>query len=260
MFQARDYSIFLPSPNAARAFRKLRRLDLLIYALLTLLAILCIWNTASLVQLRTVGNQDLADVSDIADDLSTRLIWIITPITLALVILRVFISGERSFYLMYPLGALLTIALVPAVMTEIQPPVYEKTLRVILHECPPKAVANDELVSIGRCDPLPIDDDTVLLATSDPTEGSFETYPPGAVGQNSISFYLEGRGSYTVYLMFEYDDMETCTATTIFPRAGQYSSDNYDCIRYNHMVWKVIPREIVLNQSAGMELLTVYVP
>ena len=260
MFQARDYSIFLPSPNAERSFRRLRRLDFLVRGLLGLLILLCVWNIASLAQLRMIDNQDFAEVTSITDDLSTHLIWIITPVTLGVILLREWLSGERTIGVIFPLGALLTVILVPAMMTEIQPALQDQTLRVVMNECPPKAVVNNQLSSIGRCEPRPIQEGDVLLAVSDPTDGSFTTLDAVAGGQNTITYGMSGRGTYTVYFMFKFDDMEACEKSTIFPRGGLFDSANHQCIKHEGSVWQVVPHTTASNRPSGIHLVQVTIP
>lgn len=260
MFHARDYSIFLPSPNAERAFRRLRRVDFVVNALIGLLIVLCLWNIGKLAQLRMIENQDLADVSSITDDLSTRLIWIVTPITLGIIALREWLIGERTAGVIYPLAALLAVILVPAAMTEIQPPLQDQTLRVVMNECPPKAIVNDRLSSIGRCNPRPIDDGDVMLAVSDPTDESFTTMDAVSVGQNTVTYTFSGRGTYTVYFMFRFDDTNACERSTILPRGGTFSSVNHQCIEHNDAIWKVIPHTTASNQPSGIHLMQVTVP
>lgn len=260
MFQARDYSIFLPSPNAERSFRRLRRLDFVVNGLIGLLIVLCLWNVLKLAQLRMIEPQDLGEVSSITDDLSTRLIWIVTPITLGLIILREWLIGERTAGVIYPLAALLAVILVPAAMTEIQPPLEDQTLRVVMNECPPKAIVNDQLSSIGRCDPRPLDDGDVMVAVSDPTDESFTTLDAVSVGQNTATYTFSGRGTYTVYFMFRFDDTNLCERSTILPRGGAFSSANHQCIEHNNSVWKVIPHTTAANKPSGIHLVQVTVP
>lgn len=260
MFQVRDYSVFLPSPNAERAFRKLRILDFVVNGLIALLVLLCLWNIGTLAQLRLIDNQDLGDVRSITDDLSTRLIWIITPVTLGVIIAREWLIGERSIGLIYPLAALLTVVLIPAAMTEIQPPLEDKTLRVVMSECPPKAIVNDRLSSIGRCTPRPIKDGDVMLAVSDPADGSFTTIDAAAGGQNTIAYTFSGRGTYTVYFMFRFDDMDACERSTILHRGAAFSSVNYQCIEHDNAYWKVMPHTTAANTSSGIHLVQVAVP
>lgn len=260
MFQVRDYSVFLPSPNAERAFRKLRILDFVVNGLIGLLILLCLWNIGRLAQLRMVDNQDLADVRSITDDLSTRLIWILTPVTLGVVAVREWLIGERTIGVIYPLAALLAVILVPAAMTEIQPPLQDQTLRVVMNECPPKAIVNDSLSSIGRCTPRPINDGDVMLAVSDPTHESFTTIDAVAGGQNTITYGLSGRGTYTVYFMFRFDDTNVCERSTILQRGMTFSQANYQCIEHNNQVWKVVPHTTAANQPSGIHLIQVAVP
>lgn len=260
MFQVRDYSIFLPSPNAERAFRKLRRLDCVVNGLIIILALLCMWNIGKLIQLSLIENQDLADVRSITDDLSTKLIWILTPVTLGVIAMREWMIGERTMGVIYPLAALLAVILVPAAMTEIQPPLEEQTLRVVLNQCPPKAIVNDELSSIGRCVPRAINDGDVILAVSNPTAGPLNTIEPVAGGQNTITYNLRGRGTYTVYFMFRFDDMRACEQSTILPRGGVFSSVNYQCIEREYAVWKVMPHTTSANKPSGIHLIQVTIP
>lgn len=260
MFQVRDYSVFLPSPNAKRAFRKLRILDFVVNGLIALLILICLWNIGRLAQLRLIDNQDLADVRSITDDLSTKLIWILTPVTLGVIAVREWMIGERTVGVIYPLAALLAVILVPAAMTEIQPPLQDQTLRVVMNECPPKSIVNDELSSIGRCAPRPIDDGDVLLAVSDPANESFTTVEAVAGGQNTITYSLSGRGTYTVYFMFRFDDTSACERSTILQRGEAFSSVNYQCIEYNGEIWKVMPHSTAANQPSGIHLIEVLVP
>ena len=260
MFQARDVSIFLPSPNAERSFRRLRRLDFLVNGLIGLLIVLCVWNIAKLVQLRMTGVQDLADVTSIPDDLSTRLIWIITPVTLGVILVREWLLGERTIGVVFPLAALLTVILVPAAMSEIQPPLQHQTLRVVMNECPPKAIVNDQLTSMGRCNPRAIEGGDVMLALSDPTTGEFETIEAVGGGQNTVTYGVNGRGSYTVYFMFRFDDMEACEKSTILRRGEVFSQVKHQCIEHEGYAWNVVPHTTAGNMQSGIHLLQVTVP
>lgn len=260
MFQVRDYSVFLPSPNAERAFRKLRIMDFVVNALIAVLILLCLWNIGRLAQLRLIDNQDLADVRSITDDLSTKLIWILTPVTLGVIAVREFLIGERTVGVIYPLAALLAVILVPAAMTEIQPPLQDQTLRVVMNECPPKSIVNNELSSIGRCVPRPINDGDVQLAVSDPTDDTFTTLEAVGGGQNTITYSLSGRGTYTVYFMFRFDDTSTCERSIILQRGEAFSTVNYQCIEHNHEIWKVIPHTTAANKPSGIHLVEVLVP
>lgn len=260
MFQVRDYSVFLPSPNAQRAFRKLRILDFVVNGLIALLVLLCIWNIGTLAQLRMIDNQDLADVRSITDDLSTRLIWIITPVTLGVIILRELLVGDRGFAIIFPLAGLLALVLIPAAMTEIQPPLENKTLRVVMNECPPKAIVNDQLSSIGRCTPRPINEGDVMLAVSDPADESFTTIDAASGGQNTITYTFGGRGTYTVYFMFRFDSMDACERSIILDRGGVFSSVNYQCMEHSNAYWKVMPHTTTANSTSGIHLIQVTLP
>lgn len=260
MFQVRDYSVFLPSPNAERQFRKLRRLDFVVNSLLALLIALSIWNIATLVQMRLISNQDLADVRSITDDLSTHLIWILTLVTLGVILLREWLVGERTVGIVYPLTALLAIGLVPAAMSEIQPALQDQTLRVVMNECPPKAIVNNTLSSIGRCVPREIREGDVLLAVTDPTEGDIKTLDPVSGGQNTIAFTMSGRGTYTVYFMFRFEDVSACTNGMIFPRGMAANEANYQCVNYDGAAWMVMPHTTASNQPSGVHLIQVAMP
>lgn len=260
MFQVRDYSVFLPSPNADRAFKRLRHVNFVVNTLLVILVLLCVWNVAQLVRLNLIENQDLADVRSITDDISTKLIWILTPTTLGIIAVREWLIGERSASVIYPLVGLLAVILVPAAMTEIQPPLNQQTLRVVMNDCPPKAIVNDELASIGRCTPRAIHEGDVMLAVSDPTDDAFATVEAVAGGQNTITYNVSGRGTYTVYFMFRFPDMTACEKSTILPRGAAFSSVNYQCIERNDAIWKVMPHTTASNQSGGIHLVQVTVP
>lgn len=260
MFQVRDYSVFLPSPNAERQFRLQRLLDLVIRGLIVVLIALCVWNIATLVQLRNISSQDLADVRSITDDLSTRLIWMVTLLTIALIAAREWLAGISTSGLLIPLSILLTFVLVPAAMTEIQPPLQDQTLRVVMNECPPKAIVNDRLSSMGRCNPRAIHDGDVLLAGSNPAEGTFETIDASGGGQNTIAFTMAGRGEYTVYFMFQFDDMAACENGAIFPRNESFSASNYHCVQHDGHAWMVMPHTTAGNMPSGIHLIQVAMP
>lgn len=260
MFQARDYSIFLPSPNAEKSFRALRWLDSAIKALFVILALLCLWNIGALVRLRLISNQDFGEISSITDDLSTRLIWVVAIALAGLVLYREWQAGVTTMGLLIPATLLLTLTMVPAVMSEVQPPLKEQTLRVVMFQCPPKAIVNDELLSIGRCDPRPIAEDDVLLAVSDPAVDSFTTIEASAGGQNTITYNLQGRGTYTVYFMFRFETVEQCKGSTILPRGDVFSSVNHRCVAYNGAVWQVHPHTTSSNQASGVHLIQVTLP
>lgn len=260
MFQARDYSIFLPSPNAEREFRRLRWLDVLVKGLIALLALLCVWNIAELVQLRQISNQDLADVRNITDDLSTRLIWIVALLTALAILIREWLTGFTTMGLLVPASVLFGLVLVPAMMTEIQPALQDQTLRVVMHDCPPKAIVNGTLSSVGRCEPRAINAGEVLLAVSNPADGTFNTIDAVGGGQNTVTYAMSGRGTYTVYFMFRFADMDACAQSTIFPRGGVFSPVNHQCIEHNGAAWKVLPHTTAGNQPSGIHLIQVTVP
>lgn len=260
MFRVRDYSVFLPSPNAKREFRRLRLLDQIIRALIAILIVLCVWNIATLVQLRTISEQDLADIRNITNELSTRLIWMVTLTTLVLILVREWLSGVSTMGLLIPLSILLTLVLVPAVMSEIQPPLREQTLRIMMNECPPKAIVNDQLSSIGRCEPREIREGDVLLAVSNPVDGTFNTIEPVSGGQNTITFNMLGRGEYTVYFMFRFADMDACENGVIFPRSGSFSESTYQCIEHDGSAWMVMPHTTASNMPSGIHLIEVALP
>lgn len=261
MFQVRDYSVFLPSPNANRVFHRVRQLDILIRVLIGALILACLWNIGVLVQLRLIENQDLANVRSISNDLSTHLVWILALATVMVLGLREWISGDATtISLMIPLSILLGLVLVPAAMSEMQPVLQDQTLRVVINECPPKSIVNGELSSMGRCVPREIGEGDVLLATSDPTSGSFRTVDPASGGQNTIAFSMQGRGTYTVYFMFRFDDMETCEHQVIFPRSGTWPGMQHTCMEYQGSAWLVMPHTTSANSPSGIHLIEVPVP
>ena len=261
MFQVRDYSVFLPSPNANRVFDRVRRLDVVIRVLIAALIVACLWNIAVLVQLRLIENQDLSSVRSITNDLSTHLVWILALATVVVIGLREWISGDATtISLMIPLSILLGLVLVPAAMSEMQPVLQDQTLRVVMNECPPKAIVNGELSSLGRCTPREIAPGDVLLASSDPTEGSFATIDPASGGQNTIAFSMQGRGTYTVYFMFRFEDMEACHHQVIFPRGGSWPGTQHTCMEYQGSVWLVMPHTTSANSPSGIHLIEVPIP
>ena len=261
MFQVRDYSVFLPSPNANRAFTRVRRLDLAIRLLIGALVIACIWNIGVLIQLRLIENQDLASVRSISNDISTHLVWMLTLATVITLGVREWLAGDTTtISLMIPLSVLLGLVLVPAAMTEIQPALQDQTLRVVMNTCPPKAIVNGELSSMGRCVPREIGEGDVLLASSDPTQGSFKTIDPVSGGQNTIAFTMQGRGTYTVYFMFRYDDMEKCQNEVIFPRGERWPGTRHTCMEYQGSAWLVMPKTTSSNHPSGIHLIEVALP
>lgn len=260
MFQVRDTSIFTPSPNAERTFRLLRRMDYMVNTALGVLLVLCIWNIGTLVQFRMIDNQDLASVSDIMDESSTRLIWMVSVATLGLIVAREWMFGERSIGVIYPLAGLLAILLVPAMMSEIQPVLRDQTLRIVMSECPPKAIVNNELATISRCEPYQIGDGEVMMATSNPAEGSFETIDPISGGQNTIAYSMRGRGTYTVYFMFRQDDMAACEKTMLFSQTGMAKAGANTCVEDNGVVWLILPHSTNASSPSGIHLVHVALP
>lgn len=255
MFQVRDYSVFMPSPNAQRAYAKLRHLDLLINGMIALLAIIAVWNITKLVQLRMISNQDFASISDISDNLSSKLIWVLVPIVLALIGYREWLSGEHSMGLIYPLGALLAIVLMPTAMAEMQPALVDHTLRIVMLECPAKEVVSGELKSVAACDPFEIGDGAVLMATSNPLDGAFETLDATGGGQNTITFTMSGRGTYTLYFMFRTDNMAACQHELIFPKAGSLDEAPHDCLDVNGTTYLVMPYVTSGTSVSGIHLI-----
>lgn len=260
MFRVRDYSIFTESPNAAKSFRNLRKMDYMVNTALIILGILSLWNIGKLVRLRLIDNQDLAAVEDIIADPSTRMIWWLSIATLGMIAYREFTFGERSIGLVYPLTILLAILLVPAMNSEIQLPLKEHTLRIVMQECPPKAIVNNELTSMARCDPHEIADGDVLLATSNPAEGSFETLDPVSTGQNAIGFNMQGRGTYTVYFMFKQEDQAACERAILFPRNGEANPGELECVSALGQTWLVWPHTTSANSTSGIHLINVTIP
>lgn len=260
MFQVRDYSLFAPSPNAERTFRALRRMDYMVNTAIGVLLVLCVWNMVTLVQLRLISNQDLAGVSDIIDEPSTKLIWLVSLATLGLIVAREWYFGERSIGVVYPLVALLAILLVPAMMSEIQPALRDQTLRIVMSECPPKAIVNGQLETIARCSPHAINDGDVLLATSNPAEGEFKTLDPVSGGQNTIAFTMSGRGTYTVYFMFRQHDMAACERAMLFPRSEAAEAGVLQCVESDGVAWLVLPHTTSANSPSGVHLVNVTLP
>lgn len=257
MFRVRDYSLFRPSPNAKRAFARLRALDMVIRGLLIVLAIAACWNIVALVRLRMIQNQDFTAIKDIANDPSSWLIWILVPTTLGVIAFREWLSGEHSLGIMYPLGALLAVVVMPAAMIEMQPRLVDHTLRMTMMECPAKAIVNGEVASMLACGPVAIDEDRLLMATSDPGEGEFETIPPAAGGQNTITFQMQGRGTYTVYFMFRQDDMAACSRELVFSTSGILADAPHECVMYNGHSWLVMPYVTSGSSVSGIHLVRV---
>lgn len=261
MFQVRDYSVFSPSPNAERAFRRQRQLDLLVRGLIALLVLLCIWNIVELVHLRLIENQDLAAVRSISDDPSTRLIWILSLVTAGVVVAREWLFGENTATgILIPVSILLGIVLVPAAMSELQPVLKDQTVQIVMHQCPPKSIVNGQLSSIGRCDPREIAPGDILLASSNPTEGSFTTIDPVSDGQNTITFNVSGRGTYTVYIMVRFDDLGACQHEPVFQRSDGYPQMGPACMEYQGQAWQVLPHTTSANQPKSMNLIQVNLP
>ena len=260
MFRVRDYSIFTESPNAARTFRGLRRMDYMVNTSLIILGILCLWNIGKLVQLRLIENQDLAAVGDIIDDPSTKIIWLLSLGTLGLIAWREIAFGERSIGLVYPLTILLAVLLIPAMNSEIQLPLQDHVLRIVMQECPPKAIVNNELTSMARCDPHEIADGDVLLATSNPAQGPFETLDPVTAGQNTIGFAMQGRGTYTVYFMFRQADEAACSKAILFARNTEAEPGSLDCVSAYGQTWLVWPHTTSANSPSGIHLVNVTGP
>ena len=252
MYQVRDYSIFLPSPNAKRAFARLRVLDFAINGLIALMIPVAIWNIWKLVQLRAIQHQDFAAITDLRHDLSTRLIWGLAAITLVLVLTREWMSGDHTMGVIYPLGALLFLAILPTAMAEMQPRLIDHTMQIVMRECPPKTVVNGTLTSVVGCKPLAVDDGDILLATSNPVDGQFATIDAVGGGQNTMTFHVAGRGTYTVYFMFQQDSMASCQQELIFPNWGSLADASRTCMEYAGATWLVMP-----HTTSGYDISTI---
>ena len=257
MFHIRDYSLFSPSPGAPRVYARVRQLDIAIRCLFAALLLASIWNISQLVQMRLVQNQDFASIRDIADDPSTRVIWILVPVTLVAIGWRERISGDLGLGLIYPLGALLAIVLIPAAMTEIQPKLIEHPLHLTVMQCPARQVVNGELRSVAGCDPLQITDGDVLLATANPLDGAYDTLTPTGGGQNTIAFTVQGRGTYTLYFMFRSDSMEACARELVFPKSGSLADAPHTCVERDGTAYLVMPYTTSGTSVSGINLIRV---
>lgn len=262
MFHVRDLSIFVPSPNASGSFRRLRQLDIVVNVLLGVLAVLVAFNVMALVRLRAINSQDFAEIRGITDDLSTRLIWVVSVLTVAVIAWREIHYGERTAGLMYPIVGILFVLLVPAMMTEIEPPLESHLLRVIRTECAPENMGADNKVARpGQCDPVPVKEGDILLASADPRDGDVHLIPLENASQNVAAFSFEGRGRYFVYFMIQYPDVEACENAVLFHHHyGMIPGHRNSCMQWNDAAWMVIPHETSANSITSVPLVSHTVP
>lgn len=213
MLTMRNADMHRKSPSAEYSYRRLRQMDIAVLVLLAAMAILAFWNVSTLISMFSSDVPDLAELGVITEHPSTRLMYPVGLLALALFLFKEWQYGERTLGMWYMLLPMLALVLVPTASAELQPSVRDKVVEFTLTRCPAGAMEGDTLLDPEACSITAIHESEVFLADSDPLDGDFELLSPQSDSNGGAKWTVAGTGKYKIYFLVEQDSPEVCASS-----------------------------------------------
>lgn len=239
--QPQDWSVYAPSSNAERTYRYLRRANYVFYALLAFIALCGIWNVIAVSGMIRGGAVDLADVKSIQDHISARLVNILTIAALAVFAFKEWKWGDRNFSMVFVLGLMLFLWLVPVMSAEVQPAEENLRMEITYRHCAPGAIEGDSVRDGSECDVVTLEEGDIWMSPSNPQDGDFEMLPPDSVQASRTGWNVTARGHFTVYFMMPQDSLETCENLRLTTSLSSRDAQGHYCVEHEGTAYSVHP-------------------
>lgn len=236
-----NWSVYAPSSNADHTYRRLRQANLAFYAMLGLMAICGIWNVIAVASMIRGGVTDLAYVESVQGHISTRLINYLAIAALALFVFKEWKWGDRSFGMVFVLGLLLFLWLVPVMSAEIQPAEDQLRLEVTSTQCLPGGIEGGSILDSSRCQIVSMEDGSIWMTASNPLDGNPEMLPPDTLLPNLASWNITARGHFTVYFLMPQDSVEACENTRFTTSVSARDAMGHQCLERDGVAYSVHP-------------------
>lgn len=236
-----DWSVYAPSARAEHNYRRLRQANMVFYAILGLMAILCVWNVIEVASMIRGGATDLALVDSIQGHLSTRLINTLALVALAIFAFKEWKWGDRNFGMVFVLGLLLFLWLVPVMSAEIQPTEEQMRLEVTHSQCAPGGIEGGQILDSSQCELVPMGEGDIWMSASNPMDGDTEMLPPDALQPNLARWNITARGHFTVYFMLPQESGEACENFRFTTSVSARDAIGHDCLQRDGTVYSVHP-------------------
>ena len=256
MLSLKNPDLLKESTSAERTYRKLHIANRICQGLLVVLVLLCIWNVIALVSIvRGLEAPDLADVGSILTHPSSRLIWIVSAITLAFYAFKEWKWGDRGFVMVFFLTVLLFLVLVPTMSAELEPANEVVTLDLTYSICEPGGLEGATVIDASKCEISRPDEGEVFLSDSNPMDGDSGWIAPNRFESGYTRWNLETRGRFTVYFVVKQPSMEHCETAQIATSANPEYGRDHGCVERDGSAWLVMPFETSVAESG---YLTIY--
>lgn len=237
----RDLSVYGPSARAEHNYRRLRQANIAFYAILGLMAILGVWNVIAVAEMIRGGVTDLAFVDSIQNHPSARLINYLAIAAVVIFAFKEWKWGDRSFGMVFVLGLLLFLWLVPVMSAEVQPTEEQIRLDVTYTLCAPGGIEGGQVLDSDKCELVTMNDDIIWMSASNPTDGDSELLPPDNVRPNLASWNITARGNFSVYFMLPQDSVEACESTLFTTSVLPADAIGHYCLEHNGNAYSVHP-------------------
>jgi len=253
MLSLRNPKLLEASSTAAQTFRRLHVSNRVCYALLGLIALLGIWNILSVATLiRGANTPDLADASSILSHPSSRLIWIVSAITLAIFVFKEWKWGERGFAMVFFLAALLFLVLIPTMSAEVEPKNEAMMLELTYSLCQPGGIEDGKLLNADRCEIETPAEGEVFLSDADPTSRDTTWLKPDRYQSGFTRWNIEARGRFRVYFIIQQPSMDHCETAQV--AVSKNTTAEHSCFEQDGAVWMVVPFETSAVESGYLTL------
>lgn len=236
-----DWSVYSPSAHAEHNYRRLHQANIVFYIMLGLMAICGIWNVIAVADMIRGGATDLSLVASIQQHISTRIINFLAIAALALFAFKEWKWGDRSFGMVFVLGLLLFLWLVPVMSAEVQPAEEQLRLDVTYTLCAPGGIEGSSVLDSSKCEIATMEEGSMWMSASNPLEGDFETVPPDTLRPNLASWNITARGHFTVYFMLPQESMEVCENTRFTTSVSGRDAIGTQCLEHEGTAFSVHP-------------------
>jgi hypothetical protein len=205
------YTWFVPSrhgdqaPDARLTNRTMNRIDVV---LLVVVVVCMIWNVLGVREVTSGdgGMATLAGASDFFLRTSTIVLWSAVTIAVSWLIVRLAMTRETRFVLVWE-GAILALAALMPVLTiemagfSLSDPSDE--LRLTAYECAGEPPPTGNMPNLADCRGYRLESDTILLAGEHPGSGDIAARIPTMISLNTATWSDLPGGTYAMYLLVD---------------------------------------------------------
>lgn len=237
----RDYSVYAPSPQAEHNYRQLRQANYVFYGILVLMAIVGVWNVLTVTSMIRGGVTDLADNGSIQTHISTQLINFLAIAAIAVFAFKEWRWGDRHFGMVFILGILLFLWLVPVMSAEIQPAEEDMRLEVTYTLCAPGGIEGGQVLDSSKCEIASMQDGDIWMSASNPMNGDADLLPPDSLQPNLARWNITARGHFTVYFLLPQDSLAACEDFRFTTSVSARDAIGHECFERDGMAYSVHP-------------------